>query len=188
MVIKVKRIVVIFVLVALVIIGFFGIKLGIKQIQKSIYKIEYSELVNQFAKEYNLDPYFIYAVIKTESNFKPEAVSNVGARGLMQVMPNTFDWVNSKIKSPDTTFDDMYKPEDNIRYGGYLLSYLINEFDNYEEALAGYHAGRTAVNKWLKDPAYSSDGKTLDNIPISDTAHYVHKVMKNYKMYQKLYQ
>ncbi len=188
MVIKAKHIIVTFVFIAIAIIGFFGVKIGINKVQKSIYKIEYSELVNQYAEEYDLDPYFIYAVIKTESNFQADAESNVGARGLMQVMSNTFDWVNTKIKSPDTTFDDMYNPEDNIRYGGYLLSYLVNEFDNYEASLAAYHAGRTAVNNWLKDSAYSSDGKTLDTIPISDTAHYVGKVMKNYKMYQKLYQ
>lgn len=187
MVIKVKR----FVLVIIIIVLCLGIFLFLlsnnKTYQKTLYKTEYSEFVIKYAEEYDVDPYLVYAVIKTESNFKADAISNVGARGLMQIMPTTFDWMNSKIKCPDTTFDDMYSAEDNIRFGCFFLGYLIDEFQNYETALAAYHSGRGAVNQWLKDPEYSSDEKTLKHIPIGNTAHYVHKVMKNYNKYQEIY-
>lgn len=161
--------------------------LNMKQLQKRIYKTNNDMIVRLYAEKYNLDPYFIFAVIKTESDFKEDAVSDVGARGLMQVMPDTFKWIHTKVKKDNVTFDDMFTPENNIAYGGYLLGYLMEEFHNEEEALAAYHAGRGAVNGWLSDEKYSTDGKNLSTIPIADTAHYVEKVMKNYENYLKIY-
>lgn len=165
----------------------FAIKPIITAIDKMIYKIEYAEYVTKYADEYGLDPNFIYAVIKTESSFDKNAVSEVGARGLMQIMPDTFQWINSKLSLTDITYDDMFNEELNIRFGCYLYGTLLNEFDSYEAAIAAYHAGRGAVNKWLKDKRYSSDGQTLDTIPIPNTAHYVDKLLKNYNQYKKLY-
>lgn len=165
---------------------FAGIK-GYDLVQRKIYPLEYTTLVEKYSAEYGIDPLLIYAVIKTESNFKADAVSNVGARGLMQMMPDTFDWVNTKLKKSDVDFDDMYNPDANLRYCCYLLQYLLNEFGDAETALAAYHAGRTAVNKWLKDQEYSSNGENLHTIPINDTDHYVSKVMKSYAKYKKLY-
>lgn len=161
---------------------------GYTSYQKKIYKREYADLVNSYATDYSLEPDFLYAVIKTESNFNPDATSNVGAMGLMQIMPDTFDWVSSKLKSDDKTianltYNDMYNPEHNIRFGGYLYSALFLEFGDMKTAIAAYHAGRGNVNKWLKTPAYSSDGKSLDTTPISDTNHYIDKVLKSYNYY-----
>lgn len=143
--------------------------------------------MEKYAEMYELDPYFLYAVIKTESSFDEKAVSNVGARGLMQIMPETFNWINSKLKIPDVTYDNMFDPELNIQFGAYLYSVLLIEFDSYRSAVAGYHAGRGSVNKWLKDRQYSADGHTLDKIPINDTAHYVDKILKAYGRYKKIY-
>lgn len=156
-------------------------------VQRKIYPMEYTELVEKYSSEYELDPLLVYAVIKTESNFKEDAVSNVGARGLMQMMPDTFDWVNTKLKNKDIDFDDMYTPNTNLKYSCYLLQYLVNEFGDIETAIAAYHAGRTAVNKWLNDDSYSNNGENLHTIPIDDTDHYVNKVMNNYDKYKKLY-
>lgn len=174
-------------LIALIIAGICGINYSMGVFNRAIYKTDYSYYVKQYAKEYNIEPNLIYAVIKTESDFKSKATSNVGARGLMQVMEPTFDWVSSLVKDSNITYDDMFEPEINIKYGAFLLSYLINEFSTYEEAISAYHAGRGAVNSWLKDEKYSSDGQTLDRIPIDDTQHYVNKVIKAYEMYNKLY-
>lgn len=163
--------------------GFFGYRYYIY----NAYPLEYQDYVERYAKENNIDKYLVYAVIKTESGFKPDAVSNVGARGLMQIMEDTFDWIKFKSGDEDTVYYDMYDAENNIRYGCYLLGYLMEEFGNVEAVAAAYHAGRGSVNEWLSDKEYSADGVHLDKIPISDTAHYVDKIKKAMNMYVKLY-
>ena len=151
------------------------------------YPKKYSEYVEKYAKEYNVSENFVYAVIKTESGFKSDAVSDVGARGLMQIMETTFDWIKFKCDDENAVFYDMYNPEDNIRYGCWLLGYLYDEFGSIETAAAAYHAGRGNVNEWLSDKRYSSDGVTLEEIPIPDTAHYVEKITKAVEIYTRLY-
>lgn len=77
--------------------------------------------------------------------------------------------------------------EQNIKYGTALLRLHLDEFGNYREMLAAYHAGRGAVNSWLSDPRYSADGKTLDSIPYDDTNDYVNKVLSVKRIYDKLF-
>ena len=153
---------------------------------QTVYPRKYSALVEKYSAEYNLDEAFVYAVIETESGFNKDAVSNVGARGLMQIMPDTFKWLKSKTgeKLPD---DALFEPEVSIRYGCFLLRYLLDEFENEKTALAAYHAGVGRVKKWLKDPEYSDDGKTVARIPYETTKNYTDKVMKTYHRYIKLY-
>jgi soluble lytic murein transglycosylase len=151
-----------------------------------MYPLKYTDLVEQNASAFGVDKYLLYAIIDTESGFDPHAESNVGARGLMQLMEDTCDWISWRT-GEDLTFDDMFNPEDNIRYGTYLVDYLLDEFGNVRAAVAAYHAGSGYVGKWLNDPKYSSDGNTLDEIPINDTAHYVNKIDKAYNEYIDLY-
>ncbi|MGN0642097.1 MAG: lytic transglycosylase domain-containing protein [Huintestinicola sp.] len=154
-----------------------------------IYPEKYSELVETYSQKYGVDKYLVYAVIKTESNFDPNACSEVGARGLMQIMEDAYDWVGYRMNEErELSYDCMYVPEYNIEYGTYLLKLLYEEFGNEEAAIAAYHTGRGNVNSWLKDPEYSSDGVTLDKMPSSATAHYVSKVMRAYANYRNLYE
>lgn len=157
--------------------------------RKFVYPEKYRQYVEKYAAENDLDKYFVYAVIKTESNFDPEAVSEAGAVGLMQIMEDAFDWVKFRMgeDSSDEEYSDLYDPETNIKYGTYLLRLLYEEYDSKETAAAAYHTGRGNVNSWLGDENYSSDGKTLENIPSSVTGHYVHKVMTAYEGYTNLY-
>ncbi len=150
--------------------------------------LKYTEYVESYSREYGIDKYLVYAVIKTESGYDSTAVSNVGARGLMQIMEDSFEWIKFKLGDEDTVYADMFIAEENIRYGCFLLGYLYDEFGNVEAAMAAYHAGRGAVNSWLEDPAYSSDGIHLDVIPISDTAHYVNKITTALETYKELYE
>ena len=154
----------------------------------SEHPIRYSEYVERYAKENDIDKYLVYAVIKTESGYDSGAVSNVGARGLMQIMENTFDWIKFKLDDEVTQYHEMFIPEHNIRYGCYLLGYLYKEFGNIDATMAAYHAGRGKVNEWLADPEYSKDGVHLDVIPISDPAHYVDKINKAMATYKKIYE
>lgn len=162
------------------------------KVQQMAYPRKYSEYVDKAARDYNLDPALIYAVIHTESGFNPNAESHVGARGLMQVMPDSFDWLMSlRGESGKYTADDLFDPAVCIDYGCYLLRYNLDWFDQDEVcAVAGYNAGFGKVDEWLKDSAYSSDGKTLDdpdNIPIEETRDYVKKVENAKQHYKELY-
>ena len=157
--------------------------------QQFMYPLKYSAYVETNAEKCNMDKYFIYAVIKTESNFDENAESDVGARGLMQLMEDAYDWVKYRMSDErNITYDDMYKAEYNIEYGTYMLKLLNDEYADYPTVLAAYHGGRSAVNTWLEDSSNSKDGKTLDSIPSQTTEHYVNKVMKAYESYKNLYE
>lgn len=164
-------------------VGYFGYGVYLDK----TYPLGYQTYVERYSKEYGVDKYFVYAVIRTESGFRPDAVSNVGARGLMQLMEDTFDWVKFRMGDEETVYYDMFKPEANIKYGCWLLGYLYDEFGSVEVAAAAYHAGRGNVNNWLADSRYSSDGVHLDTIPISNTAHYVSKITKAMDVYVRMY-
>lgn len=161
--------------------------IGYNKYVESTYPIKYQMYVEKYAVENRLNKYFVYAVIRTESGFDPYAESNVGARGLMQIMEDTFDWIKYKSDDENAVYYDMYDAETNIKYGCRLLGYLMEEFGSVEVAAAAYHAGRGNVNNWLGDKQYSSDGVHLDKIPISDTAHYVDKITKAMEKYVKIY-
>ncbi|MCL2086378.1 MAG: lytic transglycosylase domain-containing protein [Oscillospiraceae bacterium] len=154
------------------------------------YPLKFTELVEFNANEQNLDKYLIYAVINEESSFRANAESNVGARGLMQIMEDTFDWIKFRKSDSEAKFSDMYEPDKNIEYGAYYIRYLLNYFyGDLQLALCAYHAGPSSVDSWLANPEFSKDGIKLDKIPeaASDTAHYVDKVNKAYNTYIKTY-
>ncbi|MCL2019726.1 MAG: lytic transglycosylase domain-containing protein [Oscillospiraceae bacterium] len=150
--------------------------------------LEFSAQVEEYADEYGLDRFLVYAVIKTESSFDPNAVSNLGARGLMQIMEETFDWISGlRLRESEMSFDDMFKADDNIRYGCYLLAYHLERFGDLDCALAAYFAGDRTVIRWLENPDFSFDGRTLIDIPDPDTRHYIRKVKTAYENYLYLY-
>lgn len=153
------------------------------------YPLGYRELVTKYAEEQELPESLVYAMIHTESVFDPQAVSDVDARGLMQIRRDTFDWISGRMKlDPLPDYDgNVFDPETNIRYGTFLIRLLYDEFGTYELALCAYHAGRGNVISWLKDPEISPDGETVDEIPFSDTRWYVDRVMQTREIYQKMY-
>ena len=159
---------------------------GALSLLKTLYPLKYEDYVEVYAKENNLSPAFVYAVIKCESGFDKEAVSSVGATGLMQIMPDTFSWINMKLGEKNN-YSMATDPETNIKYGCYLYGYLLSRYGRVQEALAAYHAGIGNVDKWLDDPQYSSDGESLHTIPFPTTNKYVKKVMITENIYEKLY-
>ena len=159
---------------------------GTLSLLKTLYPLKYEDYVEVYAKENNLSPAFVYAVIKCESGFDKEAVSSVGATGLMQIMPDTFSWINMKLGEKNN-YSMATDPETNIKYGCYLYGYLLSRYGRVQEALAAYHAGIGNVDKWLDDPQYSSDGESLHTIPFPTTNKYVKKVMLTENIYEKLY-
>lgn len=174
------------IIVAAALLG-VGAYFGYRQYIIETHPLKYQTYVEKYAAQNGLDKYLVYAVIKTESGFKTDAVSNVGARGLMQIMEETFDWIKYKRDDEDAVYFDMYNAQKNIDYGCWLLGYLYEEFGTIEATAAAYHAGRGTVNEWLSDARYSPDGVHLEVIPTSDTAHYVDKIKNALQTYKKLY-
>ena len=174
----------------LILILFIIIVLGIalyaekNQILKYIYPKKYSEYVEFYAKEYNLDENLVYSVIKAESKFKEEAVSRRGAKGLMQIGDSTRDWAIEELEMNNA---DIFNPQDNIRIGCWYLNKLYKEFGSLDLVIAAYNGGSGNVKKWLVDEEYSKDGESLHTIPFKETAAYVEKVKHNYEMYEKIY-
>ena len=157
------------------------------QIELKRYPIAFSDEVSRAAKEFDLSEALIYSVILTESSFRSDAISHAGAKGLMQLTDDSNEWTALMLRE-NASPERIFEPELNIRRGCCLLSYLIREFGSYETALAAYNAGIGRVRNWLNMEEYSSDGKTLDFIPIDETREYVIKVTKSREKYQKLYQ
>jgi len=178
-----KRIIKILSLIVLIII-----LINIKSIFKSFYPLKNKDLIIKYSQRYNVNPCLIAAVIRAESNFDEKAVSHRGAYGLMQIMPDTALWISENMKLKSFNLEKLYDNEINIAMGCWYINNLNNEFNgNTELVLAAYNGGRGNVQKWLKNPEYSSDGKTLINIPFGETDKYVKKVKTNYNIYVKLY-
>ena len=168
--------------------SFLLVFLGLRQFYRAAYPLGYQELVERLAAQRGLDPALVYAVIRTESGFSPGARSSVDARGLMQLTPDTFQWVRYRLGEQEPADDDiLYDPEKNVYYGCADLSLLILEFSREDTALAAYHAGRGSVNRWLGDSRYSEDGDCLTAIPYPDTDTYVKKVLSTRDLYHRLY-
>lgn len=148
---------------------------------KNMYKKEYSEYVSKYAQEYGVEEELIYAIIKSESNFKEDAVSNKEAKGLMQLMDATAEEVARKN---GIEIDNILEPDTNINLGTKYLSNLINKYKCTEIALAAYNAGIGNVDKWIKNGIIKSDGSDIENIPYKETNTYVRKIMRDYKIYK----
>ena len=157
-----------------------------RSMMRTLYPHKYAPIVEKYSAQYDVDADLIYAVIRTESSFRTDAGSEVGAAGLMQIMPDTFEWLCMRM-GEQAEFSDLYDPDTAIRFGSYLLHLLLEEFGDTRTSLAAYHAGRGRVGEWLQDASLSSDGKTLEHIPYRDTAHYVQKVERAMQTYKKIY-
>ena len=151
------------------------------------YPLEYRESICRIAAEYNLSPALIAAVIMNESSFRPKIQSAVGARGLMQLMPDTAEWIAHKLRLDSFQIDQLDDPDTNIRFGCWYLNYLSTIFNgNPLCVVCAYHAGQGEISTWLANPLYSSDGITLniDSLPDGPTKQYAGRVTRDYGIYK----
>ena len=155
---------------------------------KKIYKIEYEEYVEKYCKEYNVDKYLIYSIIKQESNFNEGAMSSKGACGLMQLMDKTAKEIAKNLVMNYESGNTLFNPEKNIKLGIAYFSYLKSVYKNDNLAIVAYNAGSGNVNKWIKENIIREDGSDIENIPFKETNTYVRKILNNYKMYKNLYE
>ena len=146
----------------------------------------YVQTARLAAAEFKVPLPLVLAVIRTESDFRPNAVSEAGACGLMQLLPDTFTFLREDIFGDDLPDSEIFNPAVNIRYGTYYLSYLFEKFGNWFTALAAYNAGEGRVSAWLRDKELSPDGR-LAIIPFSETAEYVQSALEHYGEYRSKY-
>lgn len=175
-------------LIAIIVLGARGIYSNIKlEAEMRLYPLpdEYAGIIKTYSEQNAIPIELLYAVINTESSFDPNARSHAGAMGIMQITEDTFNWLQFKTGGQDP-ISALYDPETSIRLGTTLLSYLYNEFGNWDTALAAYNAGLNRVKGWLKDPEYSENG-VLTVIPIEETDNYIKKINKAKEKYKELY-
>lgn len=149
------------------------------------YPQKYSEYVEKYAKENNIEKELIYAMIKAESHFKEEAISNKEAIGLMQILESTAQEVAEELEI-EVTKEEIIKPETNIALGTKYLSKLIEKYGDTKLAIAAYNAGIGNVDSWIEKEIIKKDGSNIENIPFKETNNYVRKILRDYEIYKKI--
>ena len=135
--------------------------------QRARYPLKYEQIVRGHARNYQLDPALLAAVIYQESKFRPDAKSESGAIGLMQLQPETAKGIAIRTGGSRFQTSDLYVPEINVRYGSWYLRHLLDKYDDEKTALAAYNAGQRNVDEWR------AEGK---GIQFSETRAYVDRV------------
>ena len=147
--------------------------------------LRHDDVIRQQAREKDLDPALIAAIIYEESRFRPQT-SPAGAEGLMQITPETAEFIARNSGATTFVLDDLGNPQINISYGSFYLRYLIDRYDGDERlAIAAYNAGATNVDEWLVEA--DSDELDLEDIPFTETREYVADVEERRKEYEKNY-
>ncbi len=172
-----------FLALSAIVIAIIGVIGGIETSQRVKYPVAYADFIVKYAKENELDPFLVMAVIKAESNFVPEAHSGI-AGGLMQLTEDTAKW-NAEDMHYFGSYDYM-DPETNIMFGCHYLRHLIDIYKNVDTVLAAYNGGMGNVDEWLKNPDYSDDGKSLKYIPFPETRNYVVRVNEYWDHYRSM--
>lgn len=160
------------------------------KILKIIYPKEYKEIVKVYSEEYNVEENLIFAVIKAESNFDEQAVSHKYAIGLMQIMEDTAKDVAKKYNiqiDNENARQSIANIQNNINIGTKYLSILLDKYENKELALAAYNAGTGTVDNWVESGKIEANGGNIENIPYKETNNYIRKILRNYRIYNKLY-
>jgi len=149
--------------------------------------LRHEDIIRQQSEAKQLDPSLVAAVIYAESNFRDQT-SHAGARGLMQITPQTARYI-ARL-SGGTTFEqgDLATPQINIAYGTYYLRYLLDRYaENKVLALAAYNAGEGNVDRWTAEARTSERRFTIDEVPFAETRHYVQRVLAAQSDYRTKY-
>lgn len=153
-------------------------------LQRQYYPLRYEHAIEASAIRHRVSPYLIAAVITAESGWDPEAQSQVGASGLMQVMPSTAEELARRGLVDQRRFDptDLENPETNIEYGAAYLRYLVERYHEIEIALAAYNAGLANADTWARE-----GGDIREHIEFPETRRFVLKVARGKDRYEALY-
>jgi soluble lytic murein transglycosylase len=161
---------------------------GIRYLWEHTYPQAYSNEVKKSAEEWGIPTELIWGIMRAESHYRKEAISPVGALGLMQVMPNTGNRIASMISQKNFTPAQLLEPPTAIRIGSRYLQRLMRKFEsNTILVAAGYNAGPHRVKKWLHHFGHLDMDEFIEHIPFLETRNYVKKVASNMHIYSQLY-
>jgi soluble lytic murein transglycosylase len=159
-----------------------------KAVQEIQLPLRHDDIIRQQAADKNLDPALIAGVIYVESRFRDQT-SHAGAKGLMQIMPSTADYIARKSGGTRFVQGDLATPQINIAYGSWYLRYLLDHYHgNTILALAAYNAGEGKVDEWWRNAADRGERfRVADHIPFPETREYVGKVLEARRAYRREY-
>jgi soluble lytic murein transglycosylase len=143
--------------------------------------------LKRFASANALDPYMVASLIRQESEFNPNAVSNKNALGLMQLLPRVGKGVAKQEKLKHYTAPQLFTPAINLQLGTRYFRAMVDEFGGFEYALAAYNAGDDRVHDWQSDGKYRDVEEFVESIPFTQTREYVQAIMRNANVYRQLY-
>jgi len=159
------------------------------ELWESLYPVYYGDAIRERALEYEIDPLLVLAMIREESRFNSWNESVAGARGLMQIIFSTGEWIAQKLNLEDFNDDMLFDPEINIDLGCWYINYLKERFlDDFILIISGYNAGPGTTSKWLEQYDRSDLDNFVENVTYSETREHIKKVMKSYQMYKRLAQ
>jgi soluble lytic murein transglycosylase len=157
-------------------------------VQEVTLPLRHDDIIRQQAEDKDLDPALIAGVIFTESHFVDQT-SHAGAKGLMQLMPETAAYIAQKSGGTAFVQGDLATPQVNIAYGSWYLRHLLDKYDGRVAlALAAYNAGQGNVDAWLAEAgARGEQFRAADHIPFPETRSYVRKVLEAREDYSREY-
>lgn len=151
------------------------------------YPVYYKDLVLPEAEANNLDPLLMFALIRQESLFEGLATSHAAAQGLMQIIPDTGEWIALQLRWPNYHNSDVYRPYINVKFGAYYLRWVLDQVDNVPHAaLAGYNGGPGNAIQWLRISGPDLD-LFVQTISYDETRTYVRRIYEQYSVYRWLY-
>ena len=157
-------------------------------LRKLLYPTAYGHLVRDEAETYAIDPLYLLAVIRQESRFNPDARSYAGARGLGQVMPDTGEWIATKVGPDDYTHDDLWRPIISIRYEAWFMGWLLDQYRrDWFAALVAYNAGPGNLSEWTLGEPIADHDLFYELIPAQQAQDYVRLIYQQYGRYQGIY-
>ncbi|HSW09903.1 MAG TPA: transglycosylase SLT domain-containing protein [Bacillota bacterium] len=151
------------------------------------YPLAYWDLVRAASERFQLDPLLILAIMRTESHFRADAISVADARGLMQILPTTGEWIAERA-GWRTSKEALFDPAHNILLGAWYIRHLLDTFDGeYLHAIAAYNGGWGSVQRWVASPDYRERTDFPWIVGFTETREYVSLVLGDWLMYRWLY-
>ena len=155
---------------------------------KMLYPLKYEEIIIASARRYQLDPSLVAAIVFVESKYIPTASSYRGARGLMQIMPNTGMWIAEQLAMKEFDLNMLFDTLINVSFGCWYLANLQQEFnDDLIVVLAAYNAGRGNVKKWLESNTWDGCQENIEHLPFPETRRYIQQVLAVDEKYREIY-
>lgn len=151
------------------------------------YRLDHEQIIRTHAAAQKLAPDLVAAVIWRESNFDPDARSSEGAVGLMQVLPDTAEWIATQPNPPAYPASRLAEPEVNVAFGTWYLHYLLDKYGVEVVAIAAYNGGETNAAAWAREAGMKGRRLAVEDIPFPETRAFVRSVTEARAIYRRVY-